>query len=734
MNEIYRKPFALYGRSFIPKDYLPYGKDENYIRNLQNDKPIGYWRQLTQKEIELLVRNSNSCDNWNDVSVRDPFSPLLIKNSKFIGKIRIGKLESIILEHHTLELPVGITGSLIDSCDIGENCAIYNVDFIAHYIIGNSCILFNNNEMLVTHNAKFGNGILKDGEPEETRAWLELLNEAGGREVMPFDGIIPADAYIWAKYREDRELLKKLKDMTQAQFDSRHGFYGTIGDYCVIKNNRIIKDVNFGSCCSVTGTNKLENLTINSSEEEPTRIGEGVELVDGIVGFGSNVLYGSKAVRFIMGRSSNLKFGARMFNTVLGDNSTVSCCEISNNLLFPAHEQHHNNSFLISSCVLGQSNIAAGATIGSNHNSRANDGEIIAGRGFWPGLCVSLKHSCKFASFTLLSKGDYPAEMNIPLPFSLVSENRYLDELQIIPAYWWMYNMFALARNCWKFKNRDKRKIKIQKIEFDMLAPDTVEEIFTGLRLLEIWTAKSYLSSHGENPVAKNEDELSLFGKKLFSGPIEELKKFEVIGENIENSRRKVSILKPYRAYHAYEDMLFYYAVKNIVEFMIQHKDISLADTTKTLGCERVCSWVSLGGLLVAEEDVAALTRRIKNGQLSTWNDVHAAYDSLYDTYQLSKQKHAFATLTSIFEGKPITVPVWLKCLDRAECIQEFIRDEVYLSRKKDYENPIRNSIFRNQEEMTSVIGTPETNSFVKQVQQETEDFKKIVEELKKRG
>ena len=46
---------------------------------------------------------------------------------------------------------------------------------------------------------------------------------------------------------------------------------------------------------------------------------------------------------------------------------------------------------------MGQSNIAAGATIGSNHNSRSADGEIIAGRGFWPGLCVSLKHNSKFS-------------------------------------------------------------------------------------------------------------------------------------------------------------------------------------------------------------------------------------------------------------------------------------------------------------------------------------------------
>ena len=65
-----------------------------------------------------------------------------------------------------------------------------------------------------------------------------------------------------------------------------------------------------------------------------------------------------------------------LINSYLGNNSTISCCEVLNSLIFPAHEQHHNNSFLCAAMVMGQSNIAAGATIGINHNSRSADGEI----------------------------------------------------------------------------------------------------------------------------------------------------------------------------------------------------------------------------------------------------------------------------------------------------------------------------------------------------------------------
>ncbi|MFC1780768.1 DUF4954 family protein, partial [Planctomycetota bacterium] len=407
------------GRDFIPKEYVQDGQDEYYFRNSQISKWAKKWRQLRAHEVELLVKNGNYSDNWDKILVTDEFDAGQIRNTEFFGLVRIGRMQEAVLEHHDLQVPVGITNSRIVSCDIGDDAAIHHVLYLGHYIIGNRSILANIDEMHTTNYSKFGNGIVKDGESEDVRVWLDLMNETGSRQVIPFNGMTTADAYLWAKYREDCKLQDKLKEITQNSFDSRRGYYGIVGDQCVVKNSRIIKDVEIGSHCYIKGANKLKNLTINSTEAEPTQIGEGVELVNGIVGLGCHIFYGCKAVRFIMGNNTNLKYGARLLNSFLGDNATVSCCEILNNLIFPAHEQHHNNSFLIATLVQGQSNIAAGATIGSNHNSRANDNEIQAGRGFWPGLCASVKHSCRFASFTLLAKADYPAELNIPLPFSL---------------------------------------------------------------------------------------------------------------------------------------------------------------------------------------------------------------------------------------------------------------------------------------------------------------------------
>jgi hypothetical protein len=734
MSEVNVLPLGELGRGFIPPQFLPPGKNEYYLRNEQNPKAPTYWRRLRADEIGVLKNNANTCPDWSDVLVADPFEPSLVRKCEFSGLIRIGRLEQVALEHHDLQVPAGITNSRIVSCDIGDNAAIHHVRYLAHYIIGDRCILLNVDEMHTTNHAKFGNGVVKDGEPESVRVWMEVINEGGGRAVMPFDGMIAADAYLWAKYRDDSVLQKKLGEMTQRHVDSRRGYYGTVGAASVIKSCRILKDVKIGAACYIKGANKLKNLTINSSDEEPTQIGEGVELVNGIVGYGCHIFYGCKAVRFVMGNNANLKYGARLLHSLLGDNSTVSCCEMLNNLVFPAHEQHHNDSFLIAALVKGQSNIAAGTTIGSNHNSRANDGEIQAGRGFWPGLCVSLKHSSRFASFVLLVKGDYPYELDIPFPFSLVSNEAARDRLAVMPAYWWMHNMYGLVRNSWKFQSRDKRTTKVQHVVFDPLAPDTAEEMFSSIRLLEMWTAKAHLRLRKEAASPESEEELRRMGRAILCGPDGAKSEPEVWGEGIEHSGRCVVIIKARQGYHAYLEMLHYYAVKDLVSYLETNPAATLASMCADLSGERERVWVNLGGQLVGGQDLGRVVARIRSGELRDWSSIHASYSELWEQYPRAMRRHAFATLKDLVEGQAITPRQWGEALDSALRTQEFVCQQVYETRRKDFESPARLLTFLSPEEMSATIGTAEDNPLVHQVRQETEAFRRSVARIRARG
>ncbi len=731
MKVISREKF---GFDFIPAEFIPAGKDEYYLRNHQAAKPVDHWRNLQPDEIEILVQNANTSTDWGQIFVTEEFNPRYIKNNEFAGLVRIGRVGEVSLAYHDLTVPVGITNSRVVSCDIGDDVAVHNVRYLSHYIIGNQVMLLNIDEMHTSDHAKFGNGFVKDGEDEAVRITMDLGNEAGGREVYPFDGMTPGDAFLWSRFRDDSDLIKKLEEITQSVFDSKRGYYGTVAENCVIKNCRIVKDVAVGPCAYIKGANKLKNLTINSTEDEPTQIGEGVELVNGIISAGCHIFYGCKAVRFVMGPCSNLKYGARLIHSYLGDNSTVSCCEILNNLIFPAHEQHHNNSFLTASCVLGQSNIAAGATIGSNHNSRANDGEILAGRGFWPGLCTTLKHSCRFASFVLLAKADYPAELDIPLPFTLLSNDVAHDRLVVMPAYWWLYDMYALMRNSWKFKNRDKRQAPVQNIEYDFLAPDTVEEIFNARRLLEIWTAKAHFRKIGQAVAELSDESLAETGRKLLAGPGEALNDLEILGEKMENSRRPVVILKAQQAWGAYRQMLVYYAVNNLMDWLAQRgteiKDKKVEIFSELAGA-RVADWVNLGGQLMPQETFNDLCDDIKSGKFANWNAIHEAYNKCWQVYPQAKQAHALATLLEIMNVDALTPDVWNAALEQALAAQKYICEQTRSSREKDFKNPFRQTTFRNDAEMQAVVGTIDDNSFVKQVQLETDVFEKRIANVK---
>lgn len=729
MNQITKRPISELGYNFIPAAFIPKGKDEYYLRNIQHRSGTKY-RKLNTAELNTLKANANTSNNWAHVQVSDAFNPNLVKNCAFYGLVRIGKLEPFFAEFNNLRMPVGLYNSTIISCDIGDNVVIDNVNFMSHYIVGNEAMLVNINELATTNHSKFGNGVLKKGERESVRIWMEICNENAGRSVLPFNGMLTGDAWLWSKYRDDEKLLEKFKEFTDKRFDTKRGYYGKIGDRTVIKNCGIIKDVWVGSDAYIKGANKLKNLTINSSPEAKSQIGEGCELVNGIIGLGCRLFYGVKAVRFIMGHNSQLKYGARLINSYLGDNSTISCCEVLNSLIFPAHEQHHNNSFLCAATVMGQSNMAAGATIGSNHNSRGADGEIVAGRGFWPGLCVSLKHNSKFASFTLIAKGDFPAELNITVPFSLVSNDVSNDKLTVMPGYWFMYNMYALSRNAGKYISRDRRADKTQVIEYDFLAPDSVNEMLTSISLFKTLVAKAWAKKNNKKIAEKD---LLQKGKQLLEKERSSIRGLEILAEGVEHSNRKVEFCKLPEAYDLFQRLVIFYGVSSIIK-MTEEKNISSwAKLVQSLPAKaELNQWKNIGGQLMPATAVETLVRGIRSGKIGGWDDVHAFYNTKSASYSNDKFRHAFAALLEVLNVRPaqFSKKIFTGLLKDAIATREWMTAAIAGSRAKDYDNPFRKMVYETQQELEKVIGKLKENSFILQQEQETKEFSKRVAAL----
>lgn len=700
MNVIKTHPVDELGYNFINEKYIPEGYDEYYLRNFQNKDNLSY-KPLSNEQIERLNQNGNTSDNWNNILGKDGFNADLVKNCKFYGLVRIGSLSPAFKEFHDFRMPVGIYNSTIISCDFGDDVCIDNVQYLSHYIIESEVMIANVNELACTNHSKFGTGVIKEDESEAVRTKIEVCNENGGRWILPFNTMLPGDAFLWSRYRDDEALMNKFKEFTDKVLDKKRGYYGLVGTRSVIKNCKIIKDTWIGTDAYIKGANKIKNITINSDDVRHTQIGEGVELVNGIIGFGCRIFYGVKAVRFVLSSYSQLKYGARLINSFLGNNSTISCCEVLNSLIFPTHEQHHNNSFLCAALVMGQSNLAAGATIGSNHNSRGADGEIIAGRGFWPGLCVSLKHNTILPSFTIMAKGDYPSEMKMPIPFSLISNDVANNELVVMPAYWFMYNMYAMERNAWKSHDRDKRTNKTQRIEYNYLAPDTINEIFTAIAILE--------------RVETDEN-----GTGYITG--------------WENSDRKTKLLKVNRAIEIFKVLIEFYTAAQLLAH-IQENGIQNFEQLKNSLSSQVArdNYINVGGQLIKAQSVARLKKEVKGGTINNWDELHDFYVEEGKKYDADKLQHAYTSFLELkgITGKQFTETVFNELLGTALETKDWMVNGIFKSREKDYTNPFRKMVYETNEEMNKVLGKLEDNNFIQMQMKELSDLKETVERIK---
>ena len=389
----------------------------------------------------------------------------------------------------------------------------------------------------------------------------------------------------------------------------------------------------------------------------------------------------------------------------MSDNSNLACCEVLSNLLFPFHEQHHNNSFLIASTVQGQANIAAGATIGSNHNSRAADGEIFAERGFWPGLVTNFKHNSKFAPFTLIAKGNYESELNIHLPFCLVSHNIKDDVLQIMPGFWFKYNMYAMQRNNFKFKKKDKRKIKRQHIETEYLAPDSVQAMIYAISFLQ-----NALKKHGWTNFDKECPDLFLDG---FA------------------NKQKAHIIKPVQAINLYNMMIEYHAANQIAAHINNKEDISFF-IEKFKQSNYVDSWLNAGGQIISKIDFENLVNRISDEKINSYTEISDYFNDLWEKYPQEKLNHAIHSWLKINNknSQDLTSEDIRSLLQKSKDIAVKIKDWSYNSRKKDYENPFRLAVYTDNKEMETVVGRIEDNGFLNELTKSTNSYLKKIEEL----
>ncbi len=72
----------------------------------------------------------------------------------------------------------------------------------------------------------------------------------------------------------------------------------------------------------------------------------------------------------------------------------------------------------------------------------------------------------------------------------------------------------------------------------------------------------------------------------------------------------------------------------------------------------------------------------------------------------------------------------FLRALEALAALTDFVAQQVYQSRAKDWSNSFRKATFRSEEEMFAVLGRPEENSFVKSTREDMKTLKAAIRSL----
>jgi len=284
--------------------------------------------------------------------------------------------------------------------------------------------------------------------------------------------------------------------------------------------------------------------------------------------------------------------------------------------------------------------------------------------------------------------------------------------------------MYALMRNTSKFIARDKRKFKNQYLEYDILAPDTVNEMFDALREIEYAVGKAFENEQ------ETQDYESL-GREILSQDID-LSQKEILLHKTEHSNRKVILIKVRECYTVFKKMMRYYASTLLADYILSRGSIAHFIQNKDQLKTPRLTFDNIGGQLVPSKDVATLISRIKDQTIGSWEEIHQTYHSWSQEYPFVKLRHAVASLEEI-TNVPLedwTADFIVHHLQESVETKNWVYHEIHHSRAKDYQNPFKQMVYNSEEEMETVVGKLADNVFISNQKEELEHYKKKVRTL----
>jgi hypothetical protein len=204
-----------------------------------------------------------------------------------------------------------------------------------------------------------------------------------------------------------------------------------------------------------------------------------------------------------------------------------------------------------------------------------------------------------------------------------------------------------------------------------------------------------------------------------------------ISNSGFENSSRPVCISKVNEAYRIYKDLVIYYGITNLIDFISSHSVNSFHELIKALPKHPVrLQWVNIGGQLLPANSLNTVLQDIKSNTIQSWDELHKIYEGSGKIYGEQKLQHACASLLELLKIEKLEASLFKDLLLKAQNIKEWMVKTIYDSRAKDYQSGFRKMVYGSEEEMEVVTGRLEDNVFINQQREELKEFKCSVEKI----
>jgi hypothetical protein len=393
-------------------------------------------------------------------------------------------------------------------------------------------------------------------------------------------------------------VIQKLRALIDGYTASIRSPMGTVGKGARIINSQLLKNIRVGPAATVEGVNRLEDGSINSCVEDPVYIGPGVYAEHFITCSGSTITDGTIISHCFIGQGCVLAKEYSAENSVFFANCGGFHGEACSIFAGPYTVTHHKSTLLIAG-LFSFLNAGSG-TNQSNHMYKLGPvHQGVVERGSKTGSDSYMLWPAKVGAFTVVMGRHYRNSDTSDLPFSYLIEHE--DESVLAPGV--NLRSVGTVRDARKWPKRDRRKDpkKLDRINFKLLSPYTIQKMINGRDLLRtLKTTTGHTSDY-------------------------------FIYHNVKIPRHSLE-----RGIELYQIGIDKFLGNCVIKRLENRRFRSIEELRAALQPEESIGpgkWIDLAGMFAPEEMVSRLLDDIESGGINSLDELDARFTALYENY-----------------------------------------------------------------------------------------------------